>query len=277
MIGVPTLIPLASGGVVATVRQWGIRDTVEGKQVSKLVKMFGIDAEGELMWEQRFPTSLSDWTFAADNWLLTDQGLLFTSRARDAGIWTINELGSTSWDAPIGGRLVRSGDFLFIYDDEGIYLLNPERRETDLIFPLPRAFPDLGDMVALSGGGLLLAHPDYDDRRLIALDNQGNLKWQRSYADSQSGSPRLLSLAGDIYLALLNDTSSASEITIYAIRSDGEELIHLFSGGTRSSVAGNISAIAPDGDRILIDAGGGSIAVLDVKQALEADAGHQSR
>jgi len=231
MIGVPTLMPLANGGLVASVRQWGISETVEGKRLSKLVKMFGISAEGEVLWEQRFPTPMSDWTYADDDWMITDEGLLFTSRAKDAAIWTIDESGPTVWDVQVGGRLLRSGDTLFVYDDEGVYRLDTETHEADPLYPLPRAFPDLGDMIALPDGGLLLAHPDYDDRRLIALDGEGNLQWQRSYDDVVSGQPRLLSLAGRIYLVLLSDTASANGIVIYAVRSDGEELMQLFTGG----------------------------------------------
>ena len=277
MIGIPTLMPLANGGLVASVRQWGVNDTVEGKRLSRTMKMFGISAAGEVLWEQHYPVSMADWTYADDHWMFVDEQLLFTSSVVDADIWTIDEYGPTAWGVQVGGRLVLSGDTFFVYDVEGIYRLNPETHGVELLYALPRAFPALGDMVALLDGGLLVAHPDLRDRRLIALDGKGNLQWQRSYSEGVAGQPRLLSLAGRIHLALSNHTAAANEIAIYAIQSDGEEIIHLFSGGSRSSVAEAASAIALDDDRILISYGGFGIAVLDVNQAFGVYADNQSR
>jgi len=270
MIGIPTLLPLADGGLVTSVWQWGVIDTSEGKKLSKSVKMFGLSADGEVLWEQRYPVSMSDWSYTDDDWVWEGDQLIVTSRVKDEGIWSIDESGSSAWDGQVGGRLARTDEALFLYDDQGVYRLNPETREADLLYPLPRSFPTLGDMIALPDGGLLVAHPELRDRRLIALDGEGNLQWQRSYADAGSGQSRLLSLAGRIYLVVSGDTTSTNEITIYAIQPEGEEMIHLFSGGTRSSVAGDAAAVALGDDRILIGSGGGSIAVLDVKLALDA-------
>ena len=270
MRGVPALMPLADGGVVVSVRQWGVSDLGEGKGLSKIMKLFGISAEGEVLWEHHYPASLSGLTEDDDDWLIEDGRLYFAKSGQDADVWTVDASGPTAWDVQVGGRLARTDEALFLYDDQGVYRLNPETREADLFYLLPRSFPTLGDMIALPDGGLLVAHPELRDRRLIALDREGNLQWQRSYADAGFGQSRLMSLAGRIYLVVSGDTASTNEITIYAVQPEGEKMIHLFSGGTRSSVAGNAAAVALGDDRILIGSGGGSIAVLDVKRALDA-------
>ncbi len=268
MSGAPALMPLPNSGLVASAWQWGYKETDEGRKLSKIIKMFGISAEGEVLWEERYPASLSDSTFTDDNWLIEDGRLFITNGGQDADVWTIDESGSTPWDAQVGGRLLRSGDTLFVYAVDGIYRLDPETHEAELLYPLLRAYPELGDMVTLPDGGLLVAHPGLRDRRLIALDREGNVQWQRSYANAGFGQPRLFSLDGAIYLALLNDTTSSSEIDIYAVQADGDELVHLFRGGTRSSIAGDASVLPLEDNRILIGTGG-SIAVLDVEQALD--------
>lgn len=196
--------------------------------------------------------------------------MIFTTSGQDTDLWTIDESGPTAWAAQISGLPVISGDGLFVYDQEGVYRLDPETRSAELLYALPRASPELGDMVALPDGGLLLAHTDWYDRRLIALDNDGTLRWQRSFSDVAPGQPRLHLLDSQPYMLLQNDTAYATDIAIFAIEMDRAELTHIFTGGTRTPRPQDTSAFAIDNDRLLLNIGGGSMVALDAQLAIDA-------
>jgi hypothetical protein len=89
----------------------------------------------------------------------------------------------------------------------------------------------LGDAVALPDGGLLAAHVDQADARLIALNADGSLRWQRSYLpairaqSATQAKPRLVTTGGRVYLLLNNDISPASITDIFSIGCDQNQLI----------------------------------------------------
>jgi len=263
-VRVPTLMPLPDGGLVVSTRRMAYSRSAEGSDLSVKRRMFGVSARGSLLWEYDVPAP-HDWAPADDRWALADDQLILSSSGGDASVWAIDKAGPRAWAAGSGGCPVFTGDGLFIYDQEGVYRLNPATQAAELLYALPRAYPDLGDMVVLPEGGLLVAHADRYDRRLIALNNDGSLRWQRSYAHVAPGEPRLLTVGRQPFLLLQNDTASTTKIAIFAIDVAVPRVTHIASlGGPRTSRLEDTVAFAIDDDRIFINLAGGSTVALDI-------------
>jgi len=251
--GTPTLIPLPGGGVTLYVQR----------------RLFGISANGDLLWEQDSMDYSINWTFAQDRLILTTSGA-------DASVWTIDRAKPPVRAARIGGRLVASGDQVFVYNSTGVYRLSADMQSANLLYPLPRAYPDLGDAVALPGGGVLVAHMDQADARLIALEADGTLRWQRSYVvairvpSATQARPRLAAAGGHVYLVLTNDISSSSITEVFSVDMDGAQLTRIFTGGTRNLAQEDTWAFAVDGDHLLVNYGGGNVTALNARLALKA-------
>jgi len=250
--GLPTLIPLPGGGVALyTSRQ-----------------LFGISASGELLWKQ-------DSVAYPLNWILAQDCLIFTSSGADTSIWVIAQAKPPVQAARIDGRLVASGDQLFVYNPTGLYRLSPDLRSVTLLYPLPRAYTDLDDAVALPDDGLLLAHVDPADARLIALNADGTLRWQRSYVPAiraqsvAQARPRLVTTGSRVYLLLQNNLSTSSITDIFSVGLDDGALTRIFTGGTRNLAQEDVWALAVDGDLVLVNYGG-SVVALNVRSALKA-------
>ncbi len=249
-LGFGTLLPLPGGGVVASSRR----------------QLVGISPAGQLLWQQDATGRVFDWTLAEDLLIVSAEG-------RNGVLWTIGQAGPIAQVAHVGGRPVIVGDQVWVYAADGIYQLHPETLSAELLYALPYGSLWLGDMVALPGGGVLVAHTDRFDKRLIALDGDGGVRWQRSFADFIRGQPSLLVLDGSAYLASLDATGSFSEVSIFAVDLNSAELTRIFTGGSRNPLPQDTWAF-PSGDhRILINIGGSSMALLDPQAALAAVSG----
>jgi outer membrane protein assembly factor BamB len=175
----------------------------------------------------------------------------------------------------MGGHPVAVGDQVFVYNSTGIYRLSSDLRSAILLYLLPSAYPDLGDAVALPDGGLLVAHVDQADARLIALNASGTLRWQRSYVPAiraQSAAqvrPRLVVTGGRVYLLLHNDISPASITDVFWVDLDDAQLSLIFTGGTRNLAQEDLWSFAAEGN-LLINYGGGNVTALDARSALKA-------
>jgi outer membrane protein assembly factor BamB len=240
VVGTPALMPLPGGGVV----------------FSTAKEMFALSIGGSPLWEEEVPARPVDWALA-------DETLVFSTQGRDGSLWTIDTSGPAHWEAPLSGRPVVAGDQLWFYDHDGVYWLNAETQRSELVYALPSSFMGLGDMIALPDGGLLLAHRDRFDERLIALDAAGRVRWERSYGGLIQGKPSLLALDGRAYLMSLHMGNTSSAISIYSIDLEGAELSHIFGGGSRAPDPNFTWAAAAGDDLILIHIGGGSLAALD--------------
>jgi hypothetical protein len=267
MIRSPTLMPLPGGGVVVSGRRMVYSMSDGHSDLSGRRRMLGLSAEGRQLWEIDVPAPI-DWEPGDDHWALTHDQLVFTTSGGDAHVWTVDESGPIAWAMQVSGRPVFTGDSLFVYDQEGIYRLDPEARSVELLYALPEAYPGLGDVAVLPDKGLVVAHSDRYDRRLIALNSDGSLRWERSYSNVTPGQPRLLTLGSQPYILLQNDTASASRIAIFAIDMDRSRLNRIASvGGPPAPRSEDTSAFVIDGHRILINIAAGSMIVLDTQLA----------
>lgn len=238
----PELIPLPGGGVV----------------VYSANRMLGLSAGGEVLWQFDSATAPIDWAVVGD-------GVVMTTRDNPPLVRTANVSGLLGWGARIGGHITVAGDQIFVYDVDGIYRLRPESLSAELLYKLPRAYPGPGDIVALPDGGILFAHGNLQDQRLLALDSDGQLRWQRSIARLPTSLLRVL-MVGEYPYAVMYDGD------VYAIDAVDGALTHIFDAGSRNPFAGTPWAVA-SGDQILIDFRGGNIVALDPQRALEAVSG----
>ena len=155
-----------------------------------------------------------------------------------------------------------------MYDGKGVHRLTAGFETAELIYALPLAYPRLGDMAVSEGGELVVAHSDRGDRKVMALDLEGNVLWERSVAALPGGDLALEVSGGRIYLALWNLTSREHQLQLYAVSERGEILRQVFLGGTRTPFpAGAWLEVLKD-ERLLIRVGGGGMALLDPAQAL---------
>jgi hypothetical protein len=197
-------------------------------------------------------------------------GLIMTLEGTDGPVWSIDQSGPRAWEAPLGGRPVIARDQIVFHAVDGIYRLDSETLAAKRLYALPRGSPNLGDILLLPDGGLLVAHQDVYDRRLIALNHDGTLRWQRSYSDILQGRQHLFMLGGRPFL-LSEDraTLSSNAISLLAIDLDSAELTRVFAAGGRYVVRRAAPGFAVGDDRILINAGGGRLVMFDPQAALE--------
>ena len=87
----------------------------------------------------------------------------------------------------------------------------------------------------MPGGGILVAHTDLDDKRLIAINEDGLLRWERSIASLGSREVQLLSFNNEMYLMTRYDIGRSTGIDLFHVGLESGEMTRIFSGGTRST------------------------------------------
>lgn len=236
--GTPTLLPLAEGGIVAITRQ----------------QLWGYDTEGSLLWNEASVGQLFSWT-------LTDETLFLTTTEAENPLWQVDGTGLHYWTVPMNGEVVAAADQLWFYTRESLYRLNPATSTAELVYTLPRGLFSLSDALPLPDGGVLLAHADSYDRRLLRFAPDGSLRWERSYAGLVEGTIHLQQVGSGIYLIAQNDSDSASNIRLYSLDVEQPALTYLFHGGTRSSQPTD-TWLMIYGAQLLLNIGGGPMVAL---------------
>jgi murein DD-endopeptidase MepM/ murein hydrolase activator NlpD len=245
-LGLATLMPLPGGGVVVSSRR----------------QLFGVSAAGELLWEHDAAARVFDWA-------LDDDLLIVTMTGRQGSLWTIDAAGPTAWPAQIGGQPIVAGGQILLYDAEGIYRLSPETLSVELLYALPFGSLWLGDIAALPDGGVLLAHTDRSDKRLILLHADGSLRWERSISGVIQGQQRFLALEDGVYLASQNGSGSFNEVSVFALDVHSPELTQIFNASSRNPQPQDTWALGLGDGRLLVNVGGNTIVALDPHAALE--------
>jgi hypothetical protein len=246
--GTPTLMPLPDGGVAVAARG----------------ALFGLSPQGRLMWQRDFEGRVFEWVLAGER-------LVITLIGDEGPVWSVDPSGPVVWDVPLTGRPIFAGSEIYLHAAEGIYRLDPEKRQAELLQVLPRGYPRSGDVAALPDGGLLVAHHDIFDRRLIVLEPDGTLRWQRSYSRLLRGRQCLLVVGGQALLVSQDSSpSSSNRISVYGIDLERVGLLRLFTGGSQGYMAQAASVFALGDERILFNVGGDRLVLLDTRIALEA-------
>jgi len=247
VVGFPTLMPLPGGGVVMSLWQ----------------RMFAVSQDGILLWETNSIRRPFDWA-------VTDDSLVFSTIGGNRTLWTSDESEVIDWETPHGGHLFAEGDQLLLHDENGAYRLDPGTLSAELLVELPRSNMASGDVVALPAGTVLISHVDRYDRRVIMLEADGTMRWERSYDDAIDGDLSFLLVGEDVYLLSQSVSNSASEISIYSIDLETAEITLIFTGGSRSSNPDLTHAFTTSEGLILLNIGGASLALIDPQLAAEA-------
>jgi murein DD-endopeptidase MepM/ murein hydrolase activator NlpD len=250
--GSVTLMPLPGGGVAVSSRKG----------------MIGLSAAGELLWEYGSAARAFDW-------LLHEEQLIFSTIGKGGSLWTADERGPVALPTPGGGYLVRVDDQIWVYAEQGIYRLDPKTFSAHLLYALPEGRLEQESMVALPGGGVLLTHADAYDRRLITLNADGTLGWQRSYARSAYGHEhRLVVLDGHPYLVSHQRVAALNKVSVFLVDVNRARLTQIFAITGRNPRPDDTWVSVAAHDRLLLSVGsglgGGSIVALDVESALQA-------
>jgi murein DD-endopeptidase MepM/ murein hydrolase activator NlpD len=239
LIGSPTLMPLPGGGLIVATRQ----------------KMIGLSLDGDILWEA--PTGT-----APENWLVAGDQLLVAMSGRGGMLWSVMATGPAAWADMPSGRLALAGDKALLYRSDGLYLLDPVAQTAEQWFPLSQSFLGLGQVLAQPDGGLMLVHRDQADTRLLLLDGNGGLRWERSLRGLARSEYGLLAVDGRPYLISQRDAEGTSELLIMAVDLERAELTTVFRGGSRSpATADTWLKVTADGG-LVISIGGGSLALF---------------
>lgn len=249
--GPPALYPLPGGGVV----------TVGRGEIAAL------DVDGRHQWQQPLDQ-------ASDNVVRTGEHLFLIEGGREPTLWSLTITGPTPLPGlPAGTPVVGAGRDLWLYSREGVYRLVPTMQRAELVMQLPTAFYGLavhgnGDALALPDGGLLVAHQDLDDSRLLRFDSSGQLLWERSYRAAGDGAAQLTLLNGRVYLILI-DEGATMTVTLFSVEMETGNLLRLFVSGTREGVPQDTWLFAGPAGTLLLNIGGGHLVALDPQQAAE--------
>lgn len=235
--GIPTLLPLADGGVLAVWR----------------TELVAFSADGDLLWRQS-----GEWRPL--DWALRDDTLFFTTVLDGGNVWAIRGANPPVMVAPVAGKLAAVDDVLWVYAMDGVYRWRDGIDSAELLMALPTGSLQRGDLVVLPDGGILLAHADSYDRRLLAFDGNGSLRWERSYAGLVGGDVRLEVVNGVPYVVAQATDGSIGELKLYAVDLQTAALRLMFTGGTRSPRPDQGWVQTIDDHALLLNVGGGPMA-----------------
>ena len=248
--GAVSLLPLPDGAVLAATR----------------TEITAVSATGDSAWTIPLESRILDWH-------LTDDALYLTTDGNNGRMWQIN-LEQATPVAELSGKLAATENALWLYAREGLYRLDLTRGPAtpDLVYQLPVATVSRGDLLPLPDGRLLLAHADVADRRLIQFEADGAVQWQRSYAGQFEGNVTLHMIDDQPYLAASIGSGVNGTLTVFALDMNQNSLTRLFEGGSRTPVASDMWITAVSNNQLLINVGGGPLALFNPIMAAETDA-----
>ena len=244
LVGQPQLLPLPAGGLLST--YWD--------------KSVAISPEGDLYWPPIEGIRPNDWVDYEDQ-------LIISSMGNGRSLYTITAKGPIQWPEELSGILKTHGEQILLYNQDGLFQLNPETLTAEQRIKLPGIRPDLADMIVLSDGSILISHMDQADRRLILLDQNGAIIWQRSIKPLGLGQTKFLEINGLPILILQDVQNDLLNIKVYIVDGLSGDLTLVFEGGSRSAASQNNDFRALTDNQLMINVGGQIITVLDLLAA----------
>jgi len=239
------LIPFPNGGLLVADRHRAI----------------GVSSTGEIRWESETSAPVASWAPYED-------GLIFTTSDTEKPLWSTTESSITSWDLKLSGKLAVSEDGNYLYAEDGLYRLNMGDQTAVLLRELPGTNLRSRDLAVRPGGGLLLIHADRADRRLLAVDTDGSIIWERSIGALPRGELRLVSLGDSVYLVNYHTDTTGIQVDLYAIDQESSTLTHIFNGGSRQSYSREVWLMPINANHLLLNIEAGGLALFDPQSAL---------
>lgn len=234
----PALMALPAGGVAAQVAD----------------QLIGIASTSDRMWQVPVSGALSDR-------LIDHDRVLFTTTGDRAATYAIDRAGQLTKLAEISGKIAVSRDRVFVYNPTGLYRLTEAASAAERVLPLDDARFTDGHVMAAYDGTLLVAHRDYSDRRLIALNPDGSLRWDRSVLGLGRSLPQLIAIGRRMYAV----TSNGDVLLIDLATGESQRV---FDGGGLTFLSGGAWALPLPAGRMAFDFRGGRLIVLDPRAAL---------
>ncbi|MEM9773607.1 MAG: peptidoglycan DD-metalloendopeptidase family protein [Chloroflexota bacterium] len=243
------LIPKPGGGIVIASGQM----------------LVGINELGERIWQIENDGPVLDYTSTEDD-------LFIASAGSTGNLWKISKNGEPESVSNIVGQLMISGQNLWVYTPKSLFKMNITS-DTDalgLVYNFPEADLDRSEIMAYTNGSILLAHIDRDDQRLFLFTGEGQKLWERSYRDLPRSKQRIRILNDQPYLIAQGGAQTSGDIIIYKINVGNNELEKIFVGGTRFPFPVDTWVRTLDESRLVVNIGGGPMAMFDPQIALEA-------
>jgi len=227
------LLPLPGSGVVARVNG----------------RLAGLAVDAQPMWETDRVGEIADWLSDGDR-------LIISTKGQDAATYALDRSGALLRLAPQGGQIALARGRLFIYNPTGLYRVDEAARAAELLLPLDSGYLPDGDLTAAYDGTLLITHRGAGDRRLIALNVDGTLRWDRSVAALGRAVPRLIAIGRRVY-AVTDDGD------VLLIDQATGDLWRIFDGGSGTTLPGTVWARELPRGYLAFDFRGGRLVVLD--------------
>ena len=225
--------------------------------------MMAFSPEGALLWAVEDTPTVSEWVYFKDT-------LIFTTGSGETTLWSADLDGLYAWESPISGTPLIVGEQVWVYDPQGLYRLNLADRTAHRVYALPEGFPRQSDALALPGGGILLAHADAHDRRLLAFSSAGQLTGEFSYKADAAGAPHLFVSAGQPYVLFdpsYSTRGSYATVSIYAVDLEQGALARVFEEGSRNYNPRATWMFVTDQQGVMLQIGGGGMLRFDPQAA----------
>jgi outer membrane protein assembly factor BamB len=224
------LIPATLGGVIA----------YDGRD------LIGVSTVGDQLWRiENVPVPI-DW--------ITDHADLILAVGGDLpAVYRLDPAGQLTHIAPLGGQLAASDEHLYVYASTALYRLSDT---PELLKLLDRTGTTRGSMIALPDGGVLLAHNGTSGRRLIALNPDGTLRWDRSIQRLTDEAPQLVNIDGEVYAV-------TPEGDVWWIDQAWGDAQRVLDGTRWETLPGRFRSVVASDGTLIFDARGGRLIALD--------------
>ncbi len=221
-------------------------------------QLHAVDGAGQLLWQQENISRLYSHAMTADALFFTTGGT-----AEETALWQLRGASPPTQIAPLGGRLALTTDMLWLYSQDGLYQadLNAPDLALTPVLSLPNAFLAQSDMIALPHGGVLLAHRDLFDTRLLFVGRDG-LIWERSLANLGASELWLQVVGERVLLVTQAGRNQATDLFVYEVGVSPVGLTKLLHGGTRTAVV-SASWVTAVENLLLINIGGGHLVAFE--------------
>jgi outer membrane protein assembly factor BamB len=130
-----------------------------------------------------------------------------------------------------------------------------------LLKPLDRQTHNDGSLVTAWDGTVIVSHHGVIDRRLLAFNPDGTLRWERSIAALTAQAPELVAVGRRVYAV----TTEGDVWWIDPQTGDTQRVLH---GHRLDSLPGQIHILVTNLSTLIIDYRGGRLIALDPRRAV---------
>lgn len=195
--GIPQLIPLGSGVLVARSDYW-----------------WGFDRNGGPRWSRESNGRLVDW-------IEGESGILALTTGDNHNLWTITPDAVLPWELDASGKLISRDEGSFLYAPDGLFMLDEHNRSYQSIYQWDRAQIDHAALLGIGNGDLLVLRRDIYDYRIMNISPQGSLLWERSLKGIVADEAYLSACGGSTWLLTEEDRQSSVRFRLFELDGQG--------------------------------------------------------